>query len=71
MLDGLLVTYGSQNGTSQDYAENLYLEATMKGIRTRIMTLNELLQAALDSPTHSVEFSCKGETYSHINIQYR
>lgn len=42
MQDGLLVTYGSQNGTAQDYAETVYLKAMAEGgFQVRLLTLNE------------------------------
>lgn len=41
MTAKLLVTYGSQNGTAQDYAETLYLEASIKGYSVRLLTLDE------------------------------
>ena len=42
MQDGLLVVYGSQNGTAQDYAETVYLKAMAEGgLQVRLLTLNE------------------------------
>lgn len=44
MPEGILVTYGSQTGTAQEYAENIYLEGTMKGLRVRLLPLNDFLK---------------------------
>ena len=37
----LLVLYGSQTGTAQDYAETIYLDAIMKGLQANVMSLND------------------------------
>ena len=37
----LLILYGSQTGQAQEYAEELYLEAAMKGMHVRLMSLND------------------------------
>lgn len=39
----LLILYGSQNGTAQDYAETIYLEATMSSYKASLKSLNEVL----------------------------
>lgn len=40
----LLILYGSQTGTAQEYAENVYLEATMKGMQADIIALNDYVK---------------------------
>ncbi len=37
----LLILYGSQTGTAQEYAESIYLEATMRGMSANVMSLND------------------------------
>ncbi len=41
----LLILYGSQTGQAQEYAEEFYLEATMKGMHARLMSLNDFCHA--------------------------
>lgn len=40
----LLILYGSQTGTAQEYAESIYLEATMKGMQADTMSLNDYVK---------------------------
>lgn len=40
----LLILYGSQTGTAQEYAESVYLETTMKGMQVDIMSLNDYVK---------------------------